>query len=113
MRTRKFLNLTVWLIKLTIMSLNNGHAGKGRPRSALAAQIAKALEMKSSLFADPLLPLAEARAALGVSDSTIRKLIGSGKLRAWRNSPRGHWRISCSEIKKYLDSGFAQAGVQQ
>lgn len=42
----------------------------------------------------------EAAKLLGVSTTTVRALIRSGRLRAWRLDTRGHWRIErlCVEL---------------
>jgi excisionase family DNA binding protein len=76
-----------------------------RKFTPLAAQIIKTQEMKRELFSDPLLTMQEAKTALSMSYSTLRKLIAAGKIRSWRPSPKGHHRVRASEIRKYLAQG--------
>ena len=47
-----------------------------------------------------LLTVGQARALLGTSGATIRRLIKSGTLRAIRFGPRGYHRIPISEIER-------------
>jgi hypothetical protein len=82
----------------------------GRPRTPLANRIRKQLEVKKELFDDPLMSLAEFQVATGLSSSTVRKLIAFGRVRVWRTSPRSHMKVTASEIRKFLASGFQPQG---
>jgi hypothetical protein len=78
----------------------------GRPRSPLAATIAKQVETKSELFSDPLMSLTEFRlAAGGMSYSHVRRLIADGKISVWRPYKTAHQKIRLSEIRRFLASG--------
>ncbi len=79
----------------------------------VAATITAQLETQRILYADPLLPLRDVQTALGnISYGTLRRLLIDKKIRAWRPSPRGHYKIRLSELKKFLAQGDQQLGVQ-
>jgi hypothetical protein len=83
-----------------------------RQLNPLAAQITKQLEMKKELYGDPLLRLSECLPALGdVSLSTLRKQIAAGRIKTWRNSPRGHHKIRLSELRRFLAQGDTHPAV--
>ena len=50
------------------------------------------------------LTVTEAAAALSVCPPTVRKMIATGRLSAYRISPTGHYRIRLSEFNRLADS---------
>lgn len=73
---------------------------------ALTRAIEQQLKDQQFLMADPLLDQRIVRVALGnCSYSFLRKLILSGRLPAWRPSPRGHYKVRQSALKAFLAKG--------
>ena len=50
-----------------------------------------------------LLSCGEAARRLGVSRSTVNRLVSEGRIAAHRYSPRGHYRIPAAEVARLLD----------
>jgi hypothetical protein len=81
-------------------------------RGALATQIQRQMKLHEELFYDPLLPLRDVQVALGgVSYANIRKLIAQGTLKVFRIG-KGHMKVRASVLKKLLQEGDRQPGVQ-
>jgi excisionase family DNA binding protein len=59
-------------------------------------------ESTSKLPEEKLLPIRDAAARLGIGQSTLRRLIGEGKVKAKRVPGGKKWLIPEAEIKKYL-----------
>ena len=59
-------------------------------------------ENASRLPEEKLLPIREAAARLGIGQSTLRRLIGEGKVKAKRVPGGKKWLIPETEIRKYL-----------
>jgi len=59
-------------------------------------------ENSSKLPEEKLLPIREAAARLGIGQSTLRRLIGEGKIRAKRVPGGKKWLIPEAEIKKHF-----------
>lgn len=89
---------------LTTTSSRNGRPPGSRSSSwgALVRQAEKQVSVKHELLADPLLSLREAALVLGVSCSTIRKMVHRGDLKnlSRTSQPRGHLRVRLSECKR-------------
>jgi excisionase family DNA binding protein len=73
----------------------------GRTAQILARQQA----MRDRIPIDPLLPLSEVRAALGVSYGTLNKLLQSGKLPYWQAVPCSQRRVRQSVLTEFLTQG--------
>jgi excisionase family DNA binding protein len=70
----------------------------------LGRLIARQEESHERLSADPLLTLAEVRRVLGISYSSLNRIIAAKKLTAWQIG-RGQRRIRTSVLNSYLASG--------
>lgn len=78
---------------------------------AILGQHEQVRQDKTALLVDPLLKLAEAQQLLGCpSYSSLRDWIRSGKLRSWRPSGRGHYKVRLSWIKEFLSEHEVRGG---
>lgn len=74
-------------------------------RSPLARAVERGLENRAALVADPLLPLKDAKAVLGVCEATLRRYVKLGVLPVQRYTPRGHLRVRMSALQALLKGG--------
>lgn len=64
-------------------------------------------QARNELLCDPLLRLSEIAIMLAQSESSVRRLIKSGLLKASKTTPRtGHWRSRLSEVKRYAGANL-------
>jgi excisionase family DNA binding protein len=58
---------------------------------------------------EPLMTLSEVSLKLNIGPHTLREWIKSGRLRALRLGPRGHWRVRWSDVLAVLEPAPAAA----
>jgi hypothetical protein len=81
--------------------------------SPMLVQTMRAQEQKQAMVVDPLMRLAEALPLLGSpSYATLRRWIKVGALRVHRASPRSHFRIRLSEIRRFRADGEVTNGAR-
>jgi excisionase family DNA binding protein len=74
--------------------------GPGRP-------LVRKAEVLRELGSDPLLSLSQVKEILGLSYSSLNKLLSNGTIKFWRAIPRGFRRVRVSELQRFLASGDA------
>jgi hypothetical protein len=71
-------------------------------RGPLAKQIEAQLSQRAELVQDQLLDMATVKVALGISQSTLAKLVKNKELSVIRIGKHGHRKCRASELRRFL-----------
>lgn len=74
-------------------------------RNPVAKLVQEQVNQRLELMADPLVDMATAKIVLGICESTLNKLISTGKLAIVRYTPRSHRKIRTSELRRFMNAG--------
>ena len=89
----------------TMFTVNLATPLRATYRNPLAQQVERQIAQRKALMADSLVSMAEARVILGICESTLNKLVASGKLGPIvRYTPRSHRKIRVSTLKKFIEA---------
>jgi hypothetical protein len=94
----------ITIVVITTMStVNLATPLRGVYRNPLAQQIERQIAQRKALMAHSLVSMAEARVILGICESTLNKLVASGKLGPIvRYTPRSHRKIRASTLREFM-----------